>query len=267
VLWVPSFPLHTVKSLLRAVHPQTWMADTDLGEMFLNFVLHESLRELAGVDVTLYREEREGQEGLCWERWQRCAMGLKSSPYQTTQSMLFAEDVMRGDSDDPKNVFRWNSVILNLPGSQTYDPSRPWVYKVRKDGTPAADFFFYIDDNRTTGNDEQEAWKGAQRVDSVCSFLGIQDAARKRRKASQTPGAWAGAVVSTDGEGVYVSVSQEKWDKAKAMIDATAAEAAAAENWLDRKVLKQRRGFLCYVTRTHPAMVPYLKGFHLTIDG
>ena len=26
------------------------------------------------------------------------------------------------------------------------------------------------------------------------------------------------------------------------------------------------QGFLVYVTRTYPAMVPYLKGFHLTID-
>jgi hypothetical protein len=267
VLWVPSFPLPTVDSLLRAVHPNTWMADTDLGEMFLNFVLHESLRELAGVDVTHYREEKESQEGLCWERWSRCAMGLKPSPYQTTQAMLFAEDAMRGDPDDPKNVFRWNSVRMNLPGSDTYDPSKPWVYKVREDGTPAADFFFYIDDNRTTGNTEQEAWMGARRVASVCSFLGIQDAARKRRKASQTPGAWAGAVVSTDGDGVYVSVSQEKWDKAKEMVDATAGEAAEAEEWLDRKILERRRGFLLYVTRTYPSMVPYLKGFHLTLDG
>jgi hypothetical protein len=267
VLWVPSFPLPTVESLLRAVHPNTWMADTDLGEMFLNFVLHESLRELAGVDVTHYREAEESQEGLCWERWSRCAMGLKPSPYQTTQAMLFAEDAMRGDSKDPKNVFHWDKVLLNLPGSEQYDPSRPWVYKVKPDGTPAADFFFYVDDNRTTGKDEKEAWLAARRVASVCSYLGIQDAARKRRKASKTPGAWAGAVVSTDDEGVYVSVSQEKWDKAKQMVKDTIAEVNNSEDMLDRKILESRRGFLLYVTRTYPSMVPYLKGFHLTLDG
>jgi predicted AAA+ superfamily ATPase len=54
--------------MLQAVHPETWMADTDLGKMFLNFVLHESLRELAGVDVTHYRDDQKNQEGLCWER-------------------------------------------------------------------------------------------------------------------------------------------------------------------------------------------------------
>ena len=68
VLWVPSFPLPTVDSLLRAVHPDTWMADTNLGEMFLNFVLHETLRKLAGVDVTHYRESCETWTQVCWAR-------------------------------------------------------------------------------------------------------------------------------------------------------------------------------------------------------
>lgn len=190
ILWVPSFPLPTVDSLLRAVHPNTWMADMDLGVMFLNFVLHETLRELAGVDATHYREESGDSRGVCWERWMRCAMlGLKPSPYQTTQAMLFAEDVIRGNPEDKKHVLRWDDVRLNLPGSEEYDPSLPWVYKVRRDGSPAADFFFYVDDNRTTGDSKQEAWLAARKVASVCSYLGIQDASRKHRQASQTPGA------------------------------------------------------------------------------
>jgi hypothetical protein len=267
VLWVPSFPLPTVDTLLRSVHPDTWMADTDLGEMFLNFVLHESLRELAGVDVTHYQGAGAEGQGPCWERWTRCAMGLKPSPYQTTQAMLMAEDVIRGNPKDKRNIFRWNQVKMNLPGDTNYDPSLPWVYKVRKDGTPAADFFFYVDDNRTTGNSQLEAWKAARRVASVCSHLGIQDASRKRRKASKAPGAWAGAIVSTDKEGVYVTVSQEKWEKAQGMVAATVAETEENQGWLIRKDLERRRGFLLYVTRTFPATVPYLKGFHLTIDG
>jgi hypothetical protein len=35
---------------------------------------------------------------------------------------------------------------------------------------------------------------------------------------------------------------------------------------LSHKELLSERGFLVYVTRTYPAMVPYLKGFHLTIE-
>jgi len=35
---------------------------------------------------------------------------------------------------------------------------------------------------------------------------------------------------------------------------------------LSYKELLSNRGFLVYVTWTYPAMVPYLKGFHLTIE-
>ena len=101
----------------------------------------------------------------------------------------------------------------------------------------------------------------------MCSYLGIQDASRKCRMASQTPGAWAGAVISTDGEGVFVTVSQEKWDKAREMVRAILEEMQLNQGWLDHKPLERKRGFLLYVTRTYPAMVPYLKGIHLTLDG
>jgi hypothetical protein len=69
VLWVPSCPFPTVETLLWPVHPGPWMADTDIGEMFLNFVLHELLQELAGVDVTYYQEGSEEGIDFRWERW------------------------------------------------------------------------------------------------------------------------------------------------------------------------------------------------------
>jgi hypothetical protein len=134
------------------------MADTDLGEMFLNFVLNKTLRKLAGVDVTHYREGPEELQEVCWERWMRCAMGLKPSPYQMTHAMMFAEDVIRGDPNGENNIFWWDDIRMNLPGHDEYGPSLPWVYKVRRDGTPASDFFFYVDDNQTTGSSEQETW-------------------------------------------------------------------------------------------------------------
>jgi hypothetical protein len=129
--------------------------------------------------------------------------------------MLFAEDVIRGCRFKEVNIFRWERILLNLPGSSGYDPSHPWVYKVRATGDPAAEFALYCDDNRAVGNDRKEAKQAVRRVASICNYLGVQDAARKRREASQTPGAWAGSVISTDGKGVYVTVSQEKWDKPK----------------------------------------------------
>ena len=45
--------------------------------------------------------------------------------------MLVVEERVRGARLDPKNVFRWCKVILNLP----------WIFKVRKDSTLVADLF------------------------------------------------------------------------------------------------------------------------------
>lgn len=54
LLWAPRLPLPTVDFHLRSVEPVTWMADNDFGEMFLNFVLHEIVQALCGVDLTKY---------------------------------------------------------------------------------------------------------------------------------------------------------------------------------------------------------------------
>jgi hypothetical protein len=97
----------------------------------------------------------------------------------------------------------------------------------------------------------------------------IQDAARKRRRRSGStrPGPWAGSVLRTDLDGVFVLVAQEKWDKAKALIAEVLEMIRNDANKLPRKRLEQIRGFLQYVTRTYTGMNPYLIGFHLTIDG
>jgi hypothetical protein len=116
-IWVPRFPLPTIQTHLRAVEEGTWMADLDIGEMFLNFVLHSDLQALCGVDLTEYKNDVENSDEVVWEVWQRAAMGLKPPPYQAVQGMMVAEEVIRGDSKDSKNPFRWDTVRMNLPGT------------------------------------------------------------------------------------------------------------------------------------------------------
>ncbi len=73
--------------------------------------------------------------------------------------------------------------------------------------------------------------------------------------------------METTVDGVYVRVSDEKWEKCRRYIGEIIAELAGSPNeTLDFKSLEKKRGFLIYVTRTYPAMVPYLKGFHQTLD-
>ena len=51
------------------------------------------------------------------------------------------------------------------------------------------------------------------------NYLGQQDAPRKRHKISQTPGALSGAMIVVDeGDGLYLTCSQEKWNKSSAII-------------------------------------------------
>jgi len=112
--------------------------------------------------------------------------------------------------------------VLNLPGmscyTPCYTPRKPWVYRVRADNVMAAGLFIYVDDLRPMGPSRREYWAAAHQVGSHLTWFGLQDAARKRRKASQKPGAWAGTVIHTDSEEVCVLVSQEKWDKTRKWI-------------------------------------------------
>jgi hypothetical protein len=128
--------------------------------------------------------------------------------------------VIRDSRHDPKNVFRWKIVKFNLPGQDDYDPLLAWVAKMRDEegDVLAVDLFVFVDDVRPCGPTKAEAWQASRRAASLLNWLGIQDAARKRRDSTQHMGAWTGSVVRTDGNDVYLLCSQEKWDKAKSLI-------------------------------------------------
>jgi hypothetical protein len=54
----------------------------------------------------------------------------------------------------------------------------------------ASDFVSFVDDVRPTGPSKKEYWIAGRRIGLMLSYLGIQeDASRKRRDSSQTPGA------------------------------------------------------------------------------
>ena len=167
-------------------------------------MLDVDIRPFVGVDlVSLFPEEMFPDVTELYTRWERMLMGFRPSPYLTTQDLMRLEPLLKGNQHDPKNVFRWECVVLNLPGISSYTPRKPWVYRVRADNVMAADLFIYIDDLRPMGPSRRECWAVAHQVGSRLTWFGLQDAARKRWKASQKPGAWAGTVIHTDG--VYSS--------------------------------------------------------------
>lgn len=59
---------------------------------------------------------------------------------------------------------------------------------------------------------------------------------------------------------------QDKWDKAKRLLSALQQD-VRFNTTIDRKMLESIRGFFIHLQRTYPAITPFLKGLHLTIDG
>ena len=285
VLFAPHFGLPTLSNTSRALLGGYHQTDLDVAEMFLCFWLHPDLRPYAGVDVSLIRtppgsrEEEDWEQGRnrIWERWHRNFMGMRDSPYRCMQMMLKAKYCAYGDRKKASNPFKWDRVVLNLPGAENYDPSLPWVMKIRDDGHLACDIFIYVDDGRVTGWSKVECWRAVQHFSSVLTSRGIQDAYRKRTLPLPVPGPWAGGISMTrwregkDGEdlvyGLAFSVTQAKWDKMKSCVGELETMLDTDPSRMDRGRLEEIRGFLIYTARTFDWLNPYLKGLHLTIDG
>jgi len=180
--------------------------------------------------------------------------------------MLMAEEQIRGDPLDCDNIFHFDLVVFNRPGMLDYTPSKPWVFKFRSvDNHITVDFFVYVDDVRTTGFSLESCWQCTRKVASMYNYLGIQDAPQKRRGPSLGAGPWAGSTIITHGATVYVTVTVACWQKAKGQIQ-WIHDHIIEGKMLCHKTLESYHGFLVYVSRTYPSLVPYLKGIHLTLD-
>jgi hypothetical protein len=80
VVWVPSFWLPTIESVVRALDSTSWMADRDISDMFLNFQLHQSVMPYTGVDLGPLWEDGE-TDGARMGFWDRMLMGFGPSPH------------------------------------------------------------------------------------------------------------------------------------------------------------------------------------------
>jgi len=263
-LWVPSFVLPDTEALINLMDTTSWMGGLDMGEQFLNFPMHPGLQVFCGMDVRPYLSH--GKSKTMWWRWMRCMMGLKPSPYFSIQGTLLAEEVVRGNRLDPTNPYHWDRVHLNLPGSPSYLPSKPWVQLLTHDGKLSGTSLRYVDDLRLVGHSSEHCWQLSHRLASIFSYLGLQIALRKFRPPTQQPGPWAGTIAFSTEVGVGITCPAGKWDKAKGLL-ATLQQSLGQNEDLDRTSLESMRGFLNHLARTFPVITPYLKGFHLTLDG
>jgi hypothetical protein len=158
--------------------------------------------------------------------------------------------------------------VLNLPGTKSYDPTLPKGYKWNDDTKSiAGNFEPYVDDICSSNSTEDGCVHASRRIASLCNYLGIQDAARKHHFPSQKPRVWCGAVTATDNTGLYTATTLPKWQQGKDIINGWLEELNNSDNtMLNRKAMLSGRGFLVHLSRTYPAIVPFMKGVHHTLE-
>lgn len=253
-LWAPSFHLLTIELLLPSLEPGYWQSDIDVGEQFYNYRLDPAIQPYCGLDVTNYIQHQPGT--VLWLFWNRCVMGLTSSPHGCVKMQSLAEEVVRRNHSDPANPFFFDQVRLNLPGSSDYDPRLAKVSKIdSRTNQTAGDMSTYVDDIRTTGRTRTHCWAISHQVGTRLCYLGIQDALRKRTAPRQQSGAWTGSLAQTPTHAIIVACTVEKWNKAKGYVQDmqdTLHQGLA----FNHKELEQKHGFsglhLSYLSQPDP---------------
>ena len=271
-LWAPNFWLPTAEASLRLLTCDSYCGDMDLGEMFLNFPMDHTLRPYAGVDLRPIKSYLPdgllSPPSLSKIRWNRLFMGMLPSPYHAVEQFYLAEEVARGSPFEPGNPCGFDSIRFNIPGSADYSPTLPWVMKWNsKSQSIAGDAVTYMDDIRFIGSTAENAWQVARRLASRLQHMGIQDAPRKRRPPSKTPGAWAGSIQQVSETAVSKTVTQEKWDKARTIAQRyTDGFKKSPTPAFSHKQMQRDVGFLVHVAMTFSSLMPFLKGFYLTMN-
>ena len=255
-VFCPRFFLPTTRNLIDATYRHSYSADFDIGEMFHNFHLHIKDQNLFGARII-----RDGVETAY--RWTRLTMGSKPSPYFSVQTILWGLELIIGDIADVSNPYHYCKVVLNLPGSKDYDPTLPWLMKVRYDGKIACEILIYVDDGRVVGSTYELCWEATRRATSVLNYLGIQDAARKRRFPSQTPGLWSGNLMNSEDEPKQ-GVSQERWDELRGYLSYL-MKLKKVEKAIPRKEFQKIIGKFCHASQKYDYIKPYLKGMYLAL--
>jgi hypothetical protein len=166
------------------------------------------------------------------EFWRFCALhfGGWPSPYLACQLQRIILELCKSDRHDSANHWHWETVHLNLPGLECYDPSRPWVMLLRKDGELATREANYVNDIHPCTQERDgslEARRACAQLNSGMNFCNNQADNRKYRLPTVTPGAWNGVIIHTDTPFPMMSTTEKKWTRFKEGIFWTLTEGRA----------------------------------------
>ena len=104
------------------------------------------------------------------ETWNRILMSFRLSPYIYTRGYHWGGEVIRGDRLNKKNPFRWDKVVLNLPGDSIYNLTKSLTQRI------ASDLVTFVDDLRVIWGDYNECTNSMYRVTQIINYLGQQNA-------------------------------------------------------------------------------------------
>jgi hypothetical protein len=166
---------------------------------------------------------------------------------------------------DSTSAFQWSNVVLNLPESSDYDPSKPRVQLLRYDGRITVGCIAFFDDARMYAPDNELAQRGIRQMFSSLQWLGNQEATHKQRSGGMCPGAWSGACVFTDKNLAQNFLSQIKWEKLKLCVK-WFLDHAFKRIVTNLKIVLKKRGFMVYCGCTYDFIPPYIKGIHLSLE-
>ena len=177
-------------------------------------------------------------------------------------------------------------ILQNLSFAKDYIADLPKLRKICVDGGLASEVVQYVDDLRTVANSAERSWMVSMQMAKVLCYLGLQNAARKRRRSSRHPGAWAGCILaSKEGKPPTVLVTQERWCKLRTKIRWIAKQLGHVDSFtppfftdisvkfdskskdsIHFKTTEKLVGFIVYVCQTYKSLMPYLKGIYLTLN-
>jgi hypothetical protein len=165
-----------------------WHEDFDIGEQFHNYLLRLCERAFHGVVIPSYlvKTMKEAEPLI---RWTRLPFGWSSSPVFALHILARAMELAKRHPSESTSAFQWSKVVLNLPASPDYDPSKPRVQLLRHDGRIAVGCIAFFDDGHIYAPDNELAQRGIRQICSSLQWLGNQEATRKRRSRGMRPGA------------------------------------------------------------------------------
>ena len=140
--------------------------DSDLREMFLNFPLDLGIQLSSGIDLTTYKKYLEvihlnikTKGDRLMVVCNRTSMGCIHNIYAELRTYYHAKEFVLGNTQSLDNPFRWDNIILNLPGGN-FNPAMARVLKWDViDECMAIDICIYIDDLRVTVFTRELGWE------------------------------------------------------------------------------------------------------------